>query len=273
MRHMSKCILIIVFALICRGRIIAQSYGLSFNSHEVVQEKRTSLDLSPGDSLCFSKNFDLDFDFRFIHGNNIYFGYVFRIINGGDRNIDLIYDQKTKLFQLITGENFSGPGFSIDSIRLYNDWNRLSLKFDLQKNILSLLVNGNVVVQSRSFQLGNCFKFLWGANDFNKFKTRDIPPMQVKDIRLFEQGSIKYFWPLDELEGNTGTDREKKMKAAVTNPVWVKPGHQQWRKAATFTLNGFAGVTFDGKNGKLFIAGSDSLAVYRTDNNDQALRF
>ena len=34
-----------------------QSYGLTFNSHENVLEKRTSLDISPDDSICFIKKF------------------------------------------------------------------------------------------------------------------------------------------------------------------------------------------------------------------------
>src|SRR5580704_650405 len=101
----------------------AQSYGLVFRSHEVVQEKRTSLDLSPDDSLCFGKDFDLSFDINFLPRHEIYFGYIFRIIavgNGGnDQNVDLIYNQATRSFRVIIGENFSGISFSVDSLRLY----------------------------------------------------------------------------------------------------------------------------------------------------------
>jgi len=85
----------------------------------VVQEKRTSLDLSPDDSLCFGKDFDLSFDINFLPRHEIYFGYIFRIIavgNGGnDQNIDLIYNQATRSFRVIIGENFSGISFSVDT--------------------------------------------------------------------------------------------------------------------------------------------------------------
>jgi hypothetical protein len=53
---------IIAVALLFHVYGYGQSYGLTFSSHENVLEKRTSLDISPDDSICFSKNFDLGFD-------------------------------------------------------------------------------------------------------------------------------------------------------------------------------------------------------------------
>src|SRR5579863_4999130 len=98
---------------------LTQSYGLIFSSHEVVQEKRTSLDLSPDDSICLNHNFDLSFDCSFLPGHEIYFGYIFRIIavgkDGNDQNIDLIYNTPLHNFKIIVGENFSGISFSLDS--------------------------------------------------------------------------------------------------------------------------------------------------------------
>src|ERR1700694_4610536 len=104
----------------------AQSYGLSFNSHEVVQEKRTSLDLSPDDSLCFSNNFELAFDISFLPFREIYFGYVLRIVGNNSQNIDLIYNQPFSTFKVIIGESFSGISFTVDSTRLHREWNHFT---------------------------------------------------------------------------------------------------------------------------------------------------
>jgi len=116
---MSKYIYVFAAALFLKVNSFAQ-YGLQFNSHEVVLEKRTSLDLSPEDSFCFTKNFELRFDINFIPNNKTYFGYVVRIISNSNQNIDLIYDQKSKSFKVINGENFSNISFTVDSPRLYN---------------------------------------------------------------------------------------------------------------------------------------------------------
>ena len=95
---MPKYLYVIAVALFLKINCFAQ-HGLAFNSHEVVLEKRTSLDLSPEDSFCFTKNFELSFDINFIPNNKTYFGYVIRIISNGNQNIDLIFDQKSKYFK------------------------------------------------------------------------------------------------------------------------------------------------------------------------------
>src|ERR1700712_5227311 len=117
----------------------AQSYGLIFNSHEVVLEQRTSLDLSPDDSFCLAKNFDLSFSFNFVPHHEIYFGYLLRLICS-NQNIDLMYYQPTSSFNIITGEKFSDISFTIDSLKLYKEWNRFNLKFDLEKHTLQCFV-------------------------------------------------------------------------------------------------------------------------------------
>jgi len=116
---MNKYILCFAILLSIKINSAAQSYGLSFNSHEVVLEKRTALDLSPEDSFCFSKDFELRFEFRFIPNHQIYFGYIVRLITNDNRNIDLIYNQPSSTFKVITGENFSGISFTVDSLHLY----------------------------------------------------------------------------------------------------------------------------------------------------------
>jgi hypothetical protein len=244
----------------------AQSYGLIFSSHEVVQEKRTSLDLSPDDSLCFARSFNLGFDINFLPHHAIYFGYVFRIIavgtNGNDQNIDLIFNQRLANFKVIIGENFSGISFAVDSLKLYRDWNHFSLGYDLEKHQLQFSVNGRLVGSSPVPSTGNCFKFLWGANDYGKFRTRDIPPMQLKDIRIEDNGTPKYDWLLDETAGETAVDKLSHHSARIKNPVWLKPRYQQWDLIGTFTVNGYAGIAYNPKQDKLFVVGSDSIAGY-----------
>ncbi len=252
----------IAVVLICQLNGYGQSYGLTFGSHETVLEKRTSLDISPDDSICFSKNFELGFDINYLPNHRTYFGYVLRIISNGDHNIDLIYHQKSHTFRVINGETFSNISFVIDSPKLYNDWNRIVLKFSLENQTLLFEVNGQKAGSCNIPLNFRCFKFLWGANDFQKYKTRDIPPMQIKDIKVYENNTLRYFWPLDEVSGSTGYDVVNKQVAKIKNPNWLKPKYQNWELLNSFALNGYAGVAFDPKTDKIFIAGSDSLAIF-----------
>jgi hypothetical protein len=240
----------------------SQSYGLTFSSHETVLEKRTSLDISPDDSICFSKNFELGFDINYLPNHITYFGYILRIISNGDHNIDLIYHQKSHSFKVINGETFSNISFTIDSPKLYKEWNRVVLKFNLENQALSFEVNGQKAGNCSIPLNFRCFKFLWGANDYQKYKTRDIPPMQIKDIKIYENGTLRYYWPLNEVSGNTEYDGITKQLAKVKNPTWIKPKYQKWQLLNSFTLNGYGAVAFDSKTDKIFITGSDSLAVF-----------
>src|SRR6187402_3313568 len=151
----------IIISLFSTISAFAQSYGLMFNSHEVVQEKRTCLDLTPDDSLCFNKEFDLSFDIRFIPGRSIYFGYVVRLISSNNQNIDLIYNQPLRLFKVIIGESLSGISFNIDSVQLHKEWTRFSFKCSLDDHTLQFSVNGKRIGSSPIPVTDKCFKFLW----------------------------------------------------------------------------------------------------------------
>src|SRR5450432_1483603 len=270
---MRRLINSIAIAILVHVNCYGQTYGLTFSSHEAFLEKRTSLDLSPDDSLCFSKNFSLGFDIKFIPNNETYFGYIIRIINGNDLNIDLIYDQRASMFKVINGEKISDISFMIDSLQLYKVWTRLNLVFDLDNNLLECFINGKMAGKSSLKLKNSCFKLLWGANDFQQFKTRDLPPMQLKNIKITEQQKLRYFWPLDEIQGDQCTDKIVGKVARVKNPVWIKPKHQNWVLAASFTLRGYGGAAFDSKKDKLYIAGSDSLAVYTLKNDPPIIDF
>ena len=259
---MRRKLSIIAVAFLFHLHGYSQSYGLTFNSHETVLEKRTALDISPADSICFSKNFELGFDINYLPNHRTYFGYILRIISNGDHNIDLIYHQKSHLFRVINGEIFSNISFTIDSPRLYREWNRINLKFNLENQTILFEVNGHSVGSCNIPLNFRCFRFLWGANDYQKYKTRDIPPMQMKDIKIIENGGLKYYWPLNEVSGNTESDGINKQLAIVKNPAWLKPKYQRWELLNSFKLGGYGAVAFDSKTDKIFITGSDSLAIF-----------
>lgn len=270
MRYIYSIIISLFFTI----SAFAQSYGLMFNSHEVVQEKRTSLDLSPDDSLCFKKEFDLSFDIRLIPGRSIYFGYIVRLISTSGQNIDLIYNQPLRLFKVIIGENFSGISFSVDSIQLHKEWNQFVFKCNLEEHALQFAVNGKDIGSSPvPATIDNCFKILWGANDYQKFKTRDIPPMRIRDIKITENGSLKYFWPLDETSGDAAYDKVNQRVGKIKNPVWIKPKYQKWEMIGSLTLNGYAAVTYDPKHDNIYVAGSDSLAICSLKMDQHSLEY
>src|SRR5215210_3990302 len=101
----------------------AQSHGLQFSSHEVVQEKRTSLNLTPTEAFCLRNTAEISFDLTFRPNLEIYFGYIIRVVTSNNQNIDVVYNQRQRNFNFVIGEAFSGL-FNIDSAQLYGNWSR-----------------------------------------------------------------------------------------------------------------------------------------------------
>jgi hypothetical protein len=256
---MYRYFLLIIILLVATADSIAQSYGLAFKSHDVVQEKRTSLDLSPGDSLCFEKNLTLEFDLNFMSDYDVYFGYIVRIINN-DQNVDIICSQQQ--FKIVTGRQLTNIVFNIDWNELFNNWHKFQLSFDRDKKQLFFFLDGKPMGSSPLQFTGNCYRFLWGANDDHHYITRDIPPMRIRNIRLLQQEQLKYQWALADTGGVNSIDQVSGRKALIKNPVWIKPKHQHWDLVRSFTVKGIAAAAFDQKNDRLFVAGSDSLWSY-----------
>lgn len=262
-----KYLLYIFLLLLCcltSQRLCAQSYGLGFLSHETVQDKRTGLDLSPVGPLCFKDNFELSFDFAFLPNHENYFGYIVRLINNDKQNIDLLYDRRLedKHFKLIIGERFSNISFNIDEKKLLSGWTRFRIKFDMQSQLLTLNVGGAVYKQHLQLSKNNCFKVLFGSNDYLDFKTNDVPPMKLRNIEIAEGQKLTYKWQLNEVDGNQIRDEVNGSTASVVNPLWIKKLHCNWQPLQTLTVDGAASVAFNPETETIYLTGTDSLLSY-----------
>jgi two-component SAPR family response regulator len=247
----------------------AQSYGLRFSSHEVVQERRTTLNLTSSGPLCFKKNGEISFDLNFLPYKETYFGYVFRIIIANNQNIDLVYNQKEKTFNFLIGESFSRT-FTIDSTALFGGWTRISIQFNLEKNEAAILVNNKFIAKGPA-KLGNpaCTHVFFGTNSYEGFQTVDIPPMNILNIVVKEGNQIRYNWPLSENDGSIATDRQEGKTAEIRNANWIAPRHRNWSLLQTWKINGVPSVAFDPEKEVLYIVSSDSLHNISFKNEQQ----
>lgn len=250
--------------------VFAQSYGLNFSSHEVVQDRRTALNLTPADPICLQDQSDVSFDFSFVPKQRYYFGYILRLINN-NTNIDFVYDAQSSKnqFSIVVGDRQSRITFDVDTAHLYGQWNKIKLSFDRKKDRLTLYCNGKSYQDHHvGLKPGNtCFRILFGAGKSGQFQTTDVPPMQVRDIRIRENGSLKYHWPLNEQDGSVAHEVISQSNGLVTNAVWVAALHQKWQLAAKMTVSGIASIAFDKDNEILYVVASDSLYTYSVATN------
>src|SRR3981189_1370915 len=76
-------------------------YGLEFSSHEVIQDKRTSLNLNPEGPFKPEGVFEINFNINFKRFLNSY-GYILRIIGNDSLNFDLVCSYQHEDFNDIT---------------------------------------------------------------------------------------------------------------------------------------------------------------------------
>jgi DNA-binding SARP family transcriptional activator len=249
----------------------AQSYGLGFYSHEVVQDKRTTLDLSLN-NIRPKDNLDVSFDLSFMPNHVIYFGYILRLIGDDKQNIDLVYDNQanTKHFKIIIGERLSKICFNIDDKLLFEHWNKLRLLIDYKNDKLTVF-SGKEAYSESGLQLKPCanYKLLFGANSYRQFQTTDLPPLKLRDVNVSQNGTLLSNWPLNEWEGNVANETINQNNGTVTNPLWVKSRHRNWQMEKEFTVPGDASAAFDAANERVLIVSQDSLFAYTVNKTPQ----
>jgi DNA-binding SARP family transcriptional activator len=255
---MNRYIVLLLFALSCSLTGVGQSLGLQFSSHETVQEKRTSFNLTPVKPICLQGITDISFDVMFRPNMPIYFGYVLRIITSQNKNVDIVYNEPFRQLNFVTGEKWISC--NVDSIHIFDQWNRLMIRFNEKEKSLSFFINDHQLGQSRAdFNNESCSHISFGANDQAGFQTADIPPMLVKEIRITENKTLTYYYPLSESNGEEALEKVSGKKYKVLNPVWIAPMHQNWRLVYTNKVPGVPSVAFNRQKDMLYLVGADSL--------------
>lgn len=254
--QLATCGIFICLLLLIARQTYAQSSGLIFASRETAPEKRTVLDLTPEGPICIADSFQMEFDISFVPGKERYSGYVFRIINEHEENIDLLYDGRDKQFKLVYKEAFTPIIFTA---QVFN-WNRFRIKYENAG--ISFWLNKQFLGRSRCDIRDLCMRIFFGANHYRGFRNTDLPSMMIKNLTIDGGGSSKYYWPLNELEGAVAADSLHQKKASVLNPIWVRSKHERWELAEHFTLMGNPSLAFDASTEKLFIVNNDSLYTY-----------
>lgn len=249
----------------------AQSYGLAFYSHEVVQDKRTNLVL-PLDNVSQKDGLSVSFDLSFIPNRAIYFGYIMRLVGDDKQNIDLVYDNQanTRHFKIIVGERLSKISFNIDEKQLYGQWNKLHLLVDYKNDKISVTSGKEVYTETGvHLQRAKNYKLLFGANAYRQFQTTDLPPIKLRDVNVAQDDKQIANWPLNELEGGVANETVNQSNGTVTNPLWVKARHRNWSLEKEIALPGDASVAFDPANGVVYIITPDSLLTYSVNKVPQ----
>lgn len=259
-RYRYTGLLAILILLLANFAHAQEGYGLEFKAKNIVPELRTALAI-PDVQLSAGHDFTLSFDLSFVPQSPTYFGYVFRLIDDQDQNIDLIYNVHARALQLVTGNEFSGINYPIENpSALSREWRNIRLNIGVNARQIELWSGTQRIGKAPlKMTLGRSLKLLFGANHDGSFKNIDLPPMRLRDIKVYRGEKLQYHFPLAQAAGAQDTDLVRGKIAYVSNPVWLQPRYHHWQPAGSWTLRGNASLAFNSKQGIVYITGQDAL--------------
>ena len=247
--------------------------GLYFASNEVVQDQRTSLDLTPDQPLKIKERFKIEFDIKLRKGDG-YYGYIFRIIANGENNIDLIsnFASRNENFSLVFRDEILCSYQWKDLPTLdYDKWTHISFELDLVGGQVALSIDGVLKQATIQFPESKAdFDFLFGISKHHPFQSTDVCPMSLRNILILDQHyqPIRN-WKLAKHNNNAVYDEIEHAKAVVENASWIIDHHLKWTAVTDLQIPELLGATKDEESGRLFFISKQ--AVYVWSLNDQSL--
>ncbi|MBT1707628.1 hypothetical protein KK062_05310 [Fulvivirgaceae bacterium PWU5] len=243
----------------------APDYGLSFASHEVTKDQRTSLSLTPEDPFTIKEDFEIRFDLSFKRLIDAY-GYVLRIIANDSINIDLVSSPEHDDFHdlnLIINNNPPQIHYDHQDIGLRPlQWTPVTIKFETRNKKLIVSWAGKTKTQELPFSSLRTFRFFFGANDFGRFNTSDVPPMIIRHVAIQRVNDKTIQWDLrrhgiGEVYDNTNT-----YVAITKNPTWLIDKHTTWVHAQQFVIARYPSVAFNSATGTVYATDKNHVYTY-----------
>ena len=261
-------ILINGITAVCQDEVLS---GLFFSSHEVIQEKRTSLNLTPSGAFKYPDGFSLDMEANFRRGDGHY-GYIFRIIGDENTNIDLVSNlaSASSNFWLVLKDKvlFSFKWSDVPN-GSFDRWIKIRVDIDIRNSKLVVSFNGNkqeVVVPDIS-GLKN-FDVVFGASRNTSFLNTDVCPMSLKNIRVFDaKNKLISDWKLSKHGQSKVYDEINSTEAIVENPIWNIDKHVKWKKIKDFKFGTIHGITENEENGQVYFVDDHSVYIFSTETS------
>jgi DNA-binding SARP family transcriptional activator len=262
-------ILLVGFNAFCQDEILS---GLYFSSHEVNQDKRTSLNLTPVGPFKFPDGFSLEAEANFRRGDGFY-GYIFRIIGDGNTNIDLVSNlaSVTSNFWLVLKDKvlFTYQWADIPNGG-FDRWIKIRLDVDIRNSKLYITFNGKKMETQVSDLTGlKDFNMVFGACRNASFFNTDVSPMSLKNIQLYDaKNNLVRNWKLSKHSQTVVYDEIDHAEARVDNPNWIIDKHIKWSKLRDFTLDSILGISADERTGRIFFVNKKAVYILSTQTRN-----
>lgn len=254
---------ILVLCFVVPYTVVAQ--GLQFYDNTQPIDNRTSFQVFTTPKTSYTDYFEISFNLSTYKGG---MGYIFRVKSADASKIyNLFYDGRDLNNNAILKLNEEGKSNILTASISQNDilypkWTKLSVKFSLAENSISLSVNDSTQV----LEYANLPKRYVPDITFGKSEYMiDVPPMILANLSV--GNTVKEYFPLDEHEDDEVHNAEGNAIGSVSNPIWFINFSYNWQHKTDFSSPSQAGSIYDVKNHKLYYFNQDWLDVFDAKAN------
>lgn len=250
--------------------VITPNYtrGITFRSHEVNKDERTSLNINPDAPLSLKEGFTIQFDLKLNHAFHTY-GYIMRIITDDSESLDITSDMGYRKATLILNNSKELVESSVlyyDSNISTNEWIPVTLIVNKDSVKLSIKdLKTTMKSAPRNLKLKDIY---FGASKHELFYTSDVPPMTIRDIAIKDvDGNIIRKWDMAKHAQDVSYDIEGKHRAIASNEIWDIDKHMKWEKEMELKVSTHhSQIAIDSITNRVMVATFDSLYILSLAN-------
>ncbi len=231
---------LLLFLIVAFPFVIAQKSqlgGLSFNSQNILNEKKTSLNLTADKKIFIDKSLTLRFDISLEQNSD--YGFVLRI-KTDSLKIKLLYvpyqNKDTSYLKLAINNEAINDKISLPKNELTRgNWYEANLVLDRLNSQCTLSVNNKQQIKSklRFRDSDNNLNIVFGIEKFDGHPNGEVPGMSIRNIEILgNENKPIHFWPLNETSGLIARDVISNLSAKVVNPNWMINNHYKLKNVA-----------------------------------------
>jgi DNA-binding SARP family transcriptional activator len=272
-------IAIIIYVFFYAYPVMAQKdthSGLFFKSHEVIQDQRTSLNLTPKEPIRIKDEFSMEFDILFREGDGFY-GYIFKMLANGRTPVDLVSNlaSQSENFWLVVGDkaviSLTWADLGGDS---YNSWLKIRLNYNPSNQQMTLAINDiERTVRLQEQEKLETFQVVFGSSSVPNMLNSDVCPMTVRGISISDARKQLRFWELGKHAKDHVFDLRHGIRAEVSFPEWEIDRQLYWKKHDRIVVPDILGITSNSTSDTIFLVAKDKVMLYFPQSKSSQVRY
>lgn len=237
------------------------NYGLHFNSHSVMVGERTSLFLDNGEPYHLTDELTIQFDL--FMRNGVLFGQILTARTDAGKCIFLTVltsENDERLPALVIDEQVYelAPGMKV------GEWFPVSMTFYPKTNTISVNYDGKVKKITYPLESVKSLDLFFGIRlDL----VSEIPPMNLRNVRILKDGQPFRHWKLEQHNQNICYDELQRAPAVAVNPCWLIDNHIKWTEMLSLKAEDLLGTTFDPQTGTFYLVARNNILEFNAIAN------